>query len=278
MSNGGTYGIDWTEEEVVLTVHSYFEMLSAELEQRPYNKAEARRRLKNSVARTESAIEFKHQNISAVLEELGWPRISGYKPARNFQRLLVEEVERQLPQWPSLLQLDSSTVAGFAETNLPFLEPPPSRTETQDKLPQHMERLVRKFDPAERDFRNRTIGAAGEHFIMEFEAVQLRNHGRNDLADSIEWVSKDIGDGAGFDIKSFSRTGEDKFIEVKTTVGASRTPFYMTKNERAFAEECEAGYSLYRVYDFRRERRIFELTPPLDQFVKFEAGTFKAHF
>lgn len=278
MSNGGTYGSDWSANEVASTVQSYFQMLSAELERRPYSKAEARRSLQSIIDRTDGSIEYKHQNISAVLEELGWPQISGYKPARNFQRLLVDEVERQISQWRSLIDPDLVVASGFGEAKLAYLESPPSRIEPQVRLPQHMKSLVRKLDPAERDFRMRSIGEAGERFVLQFEETQLRSLGRDDLADSIEWVSKEVGDGAGFDIRSFSPSGADKFIEVKTTVGASRTPFYMTRNERAFAEGCAKGYSLYRVYDFRKERRIFELTPPLDQFVTFTPDTFKAHF
>ena len=35
-------------------------------------------------------------------------------------------------------------------------------------------------------------------------------------------VAKVEGDGAGYDIKSYTSDGEQKFIEVKTTRGASR--------------------------------------------------------
>jgi hypothetical protein len=41
-------------------------------------------------------VEFKHQNISAVLEELGLPWIPGYKPKRNYQRALLDGIDRYL--------------------------------------------------------------------------------------------------------------------------------------------------------------------------------------
>jgi hypothetical protein len=35
------------------------------------------------IGRTHRSVEFKHQNISAVLDELGMPWIPGYIPKRN---------------------------------------------------------------------------------------------------------------------------------------------------------------------------------------------------
>ena len=54
--------------------------------------------------RTASAIEYKHQNISAALIGLGLPYIDGYKPASNFQALLACEVEAHLDKNPAVLQ------------------------------------------------------------------------------------------------------------------------------------------------------------------------------
>ncbi|MBK9014392.1 MAG: hypothetical protein IPM82_10040 [Saprospiraceae bacterium] len=37
-------------------------------------------------------MEFKHQNISAILIELGQPYLKGYAPRYNYQTLLKEVV------------------------------------------------------------------------------------------------------------------------------------------------------------------------------------------
>ena len=42
--------------------------------------------------RSDGAIEYKHENISAVLIELGYPYIEGYKPRCNYQQLLFDAV------------------------------------------------------------------------------------------------------------------------------------------------------------------------------------------
>ena len=43
--------------------------------------------------RSDGSVEFKHQNVSSVLVELGLPYIDGYKPRGNYQSLLAKEVE-----------------------------------------------------------------------------------------------------------------------------------------------------------------------------------------
>lgn len=72
-------------------------MLAHELRGEPYSKREHNRRLQAVLmARSAGAIEFKHQNISAVMIELGFPYIDGYKPRGNYQELLRTEVLGQL--------------------------------------------------------------------------------------------------------------------------------------------------------------------------------------
>ncbi|WP_199321918.1 hypothetical protein [Leptolyngbya sp. FACHB-321] len=79
--------------EVEAVVADYFTMLSLELRREPYNQAAHRRNLLQLLkGRSEGAIERKHQNISAILMEFGYPYIFGYKPLGNYQSLLYEVV------------------------------------------------------------------------------------------------------------------------------------------------------------------------------------------
>jgi hypothetical protein len=68
-------GADWTSAEVRATVDDYLSMLVPEATGRDYSKADHRRSLitRLNPGRTESAIEFKHQNISAAMINLGLP-------------------------------------------------------------------------------------------------------------------------------------------------------------------------------------------------------------
>src|SRR3546814_9788487 len=93
---------DWSsdvcssDQEIDHIVADYFAMLTDELVGRSFNKAARNRDLQAVIDRSKGSIEFKHQNISAVLLGLGQPWIEGYKPAANFQNALVDGVLRWL--------------------------------------------------------------------------------------------------------------------------------------------------------------------------------------
>lgn len=88
---------DWSREEVEAAVSDYFDMLAAEMKGLAYNKAEHNRLLRQVVTRrSKGSIEKKHQNTSAVLIELGYPYINGYKPLRNCQDLMREVIQERL--------------------------------------------------------------------------------------------------------------------------------------------------------------------------------------
>jgi len=94
---------DWSRIEVEAAVADYLDMLALELRGEPFNKANHNRDLLRVLdGRTRGSIERKHQNISAILIELGYPYIDGYKPLRNYQELLREVVEERLLLAPAL--------------------------------------------------------------------------------------------------------------------------------------------------------------------------------
>jgi hypothetical protein len=77
-------GNDWSDAEVKAIVSDYMEMLDQELRGQTVNKTDHRRNLKAKlVGRSDGSIEFKHQNISAVLQKLKLPWITGYRPRLN---------------------------------------------------------------------------------------------------------------------------------------------------------------------------------------------------
>lgn len=90
---------DWSEREVRVLVDDYFEMLRSELRAEDYSKADHRTEILRALpGRTKGAVEFKHQNVSAILEEMALPWIEGYKPMHNYQELLKKEVQRKIAE------------------------------------------------------------------------------------------------------------------------------------------------------------------------------------
>lgn len=276
MSNG-----PWTDSENDLIVADYFAMLADDIAGRPYNKAEHNRDLQTRIDRNRSSIEFKHQNISAVLKGLGEDWIPGYKPAFNFQMTLVDAVARWLALNPAWLgrQAGVRPAGGLREAAQIWIGPPP--TMSNQPPPQELDQMLhiaQKFDVAGRDERNRALGRAGEERVLAHERAALRSVGRDDLARKVRWVSEEDGDGAGYDIASFAPDGRSRLIEVKTTNGWERTPFHITRNELAVAEERRSEWRLFRLWNFSREPKAFELHPPLDAHVSLTATAFQASF
>ncbi len=71
---------DWSEFEVEAVVADYFAMLLKELRGEQYSKTQHSRALMKLLdGRSDGSVEFKHQNISAILIELGYPYIEGYR-------------------------------------------------------------------------------------------------------------------------------------------------------------------------------------------------------
>lgn len=266
---------EWRGSELDAIVADYFTMLSDELVQRPYVKAHHRAVLMQQVGRSAASIEFKYRNISAVLQHLGFPWIWGYKPALNYQDALFDAIDRYLTGNRNILDQQPTAsptpildpVSIFAP--MPVMTIPGPRTVG-------LERLVRKFDPVERDFRNRQLGRAGEAFVVDLERRRLLAGDRGDLARKIRWVAEEDGDGAGFDILSFDPDGRERLIEVKTTNGAASTPFFVTRNEMEVSSERSEHWHLYRLHQFAQKPRIFTVRPPLESVLRLDTETWRA--
>jgi hypothetical protein len=271
----------WSDQENDLIVADYFAMLADDISRRAYSKAEHNRRMQEGIARSRKSIEFKLQNVSAVLKALGEEWNPGFRPAFHFQASLVDAVLRWFALNPSWLERTSITrqTSGFEEPSTVWVAPPP--TLSNEPPPSELEQTIhiaRKFDVAGRDERNRALGRAGEERVLEHEHAVLISASRHDLARKIRWAAKEEGDGLGYDIASFTPDGQSRLIEVKTTNGWERTPFEITRNELAVAERKRNEWCLFRLWNFAREPRAFELYPPLDAHVTLTALTFQASF
>lgn len=262
---------DWSKSEVEAIVEDYFNMFKLELEERKFNKTEHRRALKEHLDnRSDSAVEQKHQNISAALNDMGMPCIEGYKPRQNYQRTLlpiaIEDYLKNNPEIQLLIQNDLKkapeipTVYDF----LAAMDNPPIPEERRESTSTPLLVNPTGINYLEREAQKQSLGEAGEQFVISFEKARLIHIGKESLADRIEQVSVTVGPSAGFDIRSFEPNGSDRFIEVKTTKYSKYTPFFVTPNELTFSQKNAARYFLYRVFKFRKEPRIFTLNGNLE--------------
>lgn len=278
-------GKSWSWLECESIVEDYFSMLEKELRGIPYSKTEHRGKLLPKLNnRSAGSAEFKHQNISAVLLQMGLPYISGYKPALNYQQQLYHVVLAYVAghpkQYHRLLETADYTPkrdendidwSSVYDPSVPEIIP---SVEEPKRL-----YIARKINYAVRESNNRDLGTQGEAFVLEFEKWRLTQAKRDDLAKEVEWSSLNRGDGLGFDIRSFNPLNDEElFIEVKTTTSGKYQPFFITDNEVAFSKSYPNQYNLYRVYDFRSQPRIFQLPGPVDGHVQLIPKTYQASF
>ena len=150
------HGKPWQVDELDAIIADYFEMLAAELAGEPYVKSRHCAALMARIGRSHRSVEFKHQNISAVLNELGLPWISGYIPKSNYQNSIFDAIDRHLTQHSSIFELAHTSPSVAPLLSAVFVDPPPPATGDLP-LPERLQRLVRKFDPVARDARNRSL-------------------------------------------------------------------------------------------------------------------------
>ncbi len=277
MADEAKIGTNWQDDELDAIVVDYFAMLEAELSGRPYVKSGHSRVLMARIGRTHRSVEFKHQNISAVLEELGMPWIPGYKPKRNYQNAIFDAIDRYLTRHADSFESLTTLPAQMLSATEIFVVPP-ALSMSEERIPERLQRLVRKFDPVERDHRNRALGRAGEEFVVNLEQRRLAGLDRSDLARRVRWIAAEEGDGAGYDVLSFDPTGRERLLEVKTTNGSARTPFFLSRNEREMAAERPGDWRIYRVHLFAKDVHIFTIAPPLEEIVHLRPESWRASF
>ncbi len=271
------YGTPWRSDELDAIVADYFAMLADELAGVPLIKSAHSSALMAVIGRSHRSVEFKHQNISAVLEELGLPWIRGYRPKRNYQNAIIEAVDRFLSGNAKTLGLISEPHSEHTVDEGVLVQAPLISSRPQEAN-RRLHQLVRKFDPVERDHRNRRLGRAGEAFVLGFERKRLTEQNRQDLARRIRWIADEDGDGAGYDILSYTLAGRDLLIEVKTTNGTAKTPFFLTRNEVEVANERHEDWVIYRVHLFFESPRIFTVAPPLESSLLLRPEAWRASF
>jgi hypothetical protein len=94
----GTYGSQWTDEELRPCIDAYARMLAAESRGAPLKKSDVVAELVRATGRTKGSIEMRLQNISAVLQERGADWLDGYKPLSHYPERLKSLIDAEYPE------------------------------------------------------------------------------------------------------------------------------------------------------------------------------------
>lgn len=121
------------------------------------------------------------------------------------------------------------------------------------------------------------IGLLGERLVVEQEQKKLASLGID--KEVVHKASQ--GDGEGYDILSYTETGEPMYIEVKTTLSGINTPFDISANEVLFSEENPDHFYIYRLFNYSEEFNSAEhyvIKGSVAQNFHLEPTSYKAYF
>jgi len=122
-------------------------------------------------------------------------------------------------------------------------------------------------------------GNLAEGLVFVAEKLKLQEMKREDLVDKVKWISRDSGDGFGYDILSydFDKNGNayEIHIEVKSTANLN-DDFIMSSNELKYARENKDTYRLYRVAKIKSDSPVCKVIKvDLDDLFNFEPSEYK---
>lgn len=148
----------------------------------------------------------------------------------------------------------------------------------QESVKTHQPKPSVKIDFPKLNEHRHNIGELGELYIFQKEQNHLISQGKIILSKGVTHVSLK-SDSEGYDIVSFTDTGDRKYIEVKTTTGNEFEPFYLSSSEMNAMKRLN-NYWIYRVYNFNIDLKIGDLfkidcKKEFDRYYHIQASSFK---
>lgn len=274
----------WTMKETLAVVSDYFAMLHAEITGALYSKADHRNRLSKELGRDDNEVEEYYSGISAILGGIGMPFIDSYKPQVKEDSQLEAAIQAFVEKNPD--KIESLWISDdVARTSIPvelddskaFWVAPPGGIGATDYAQVKWSPSVQlEVDFRKREARNYNVAVAGERFVLAFERARLREAGRKDLVENVEWTSQNRGTDLGYDIKSFEEDGKERYISVKTTHYGQRFPFAVSVDEIYYSARNAKQYYLYRVFNFSKGARLFMLQGSLEETCQLRPVVYRA--
>lgn len=166
-----------------------------------------------------------------------------------------------------------------------FKQPSNSLEEVDPPDPQTLSPTIPTFKGRKTNFikkhkESKKLGEAGELLVIDFEEKKLKGLLKPGM--KIEHTSKDIGDGTGYDIKSYDKYGNEIFIEVKTTKSSDKkVVFNITPTELECSRIKNKSYWLYRVYNFDKSNnsgRVYKINGNLYDVLDTQPDSYIAVF
>ncbi len=137
-----------------------------------------------------------------------------------------------------------------------------------------------KTDYLKMEKEKKDLGDFCEEMVLYREREMLKNAGRTDLLDEVIWISKEKGDGTGYDIESVRKVGNDYkkiYIEVKGTNKNQFDDFYITINEILASQKYKEQYYICQIINAKKQNPKIKYTQgEIDKNFKLEPILYKA--
>jgi hypothetical protein len=283
----------WSLAESRNVVDEYMSVLVADLKGHATIARQLKEKLMLCLGKSEKAVRFKLRHISSVLVNSDQPYLKSLKPLGRANIDLVDWNETEvlkclIEKWLArddfltVLVQHASQEIKFTHAAEKIRAEPESPPETDcyddPSRPRRLLRVPVRINYAEREAANRSLGTAGEEWVFNHERSRLESLGYPDLAARVRWVSRDDGDGLGYDIASFNMDGSPRWIEVKTTRQGKYAAFYISAGEVAFARENTEKFYIYRVFNFGDATGLFILSGVVESHVRLTPTSYRAVF
>lgn len=139
----------------------------------------------------------------------------------------------------------------------------PHETRTKQKAAKEKVRWKENIDYAEQQRISQKIGDRGEELVLMSEIQKVKEWGLPaEMVEQVRRVSLESDD-YGFDILSFDKDGNERYLEVKSTKQSKKDfSFILTRNEFEHAKAYGNNYSFVIVFDILNQPRIWYMGNP----------------
>lgn len=192
------------------------------------------------------------------------------KTIKKETKNIFPKISRETPPSQRIIELPKSSIEESLETfnepkqlELDFDDPKINLRDLDDipkkKNTPKYERIIKVSNEYYSTIANKTldIGRKGEILVMDYERQRLAQMS-GDIVKRLQHSSVEIGDGLGYDIRSFD-DGTEVYIEVKTTTGSFWSNLFFTQNEFDKMKKYKEQYYLYRICNFDVDTNLGEL-------------------
>lgn len=139
---------------------------------------------------------------------------------------------------------------------------------------------TRKVDYIKINKSKEKVGFDSEELVYNLEKKKLIENNEENLANEVIWESKENGDGAGYDIKSFEKINGkyvEIYIEVKGTNKGINEPFDISKNEIDASNKYKERYYIYRISNiYSNNPKLYKINGRIEENFELEATSYKA--